>query len=268
MFGGKNSQRTTPDFSVAADEFINEHVRSKSVAQSKYQGKTIQLTGMVFMVWDSSDNIVSSPYLHIAHSGSRPDHIACCFSSPKAVQQISQGKQATITGRYGGTIKGGVSGSFIVVLKDCTRGGSSEAGAKQSGGNTSGGGSGFAQKVLDADPNLFTGSNVRSYKNVVKDFTPKHPAGTKADAIQAIAMLTPGNPPHFIRHSEGVSSFIGLRCNPALWKAVFGSPKNLREVKGRFTKHHWIIRCSDGDLRCVGDILGNQLLALDVVFKE
>jgi hypothetical protein len=141
---------------------------------------------------------------------------------------------------------------------------------QSSGSSTLSGSKGFAQKVLDADPNLFTGTNVRSHKNVVKDFTPKHPAGTKADAIQAIAMLTPGmttnNPPKFIRHNEGTSAFFGVRCNPALWNAVFGSPQSVRT--NVHNKHEWIIRCSDGDLRCVGDILGNQYFGVDVVFKE
>jgi len=83
-------------------------------------------------------------------------------------------------------------------------------------------------------------------------------------------MLTPGmttnNPPKFIRHNEGTSAFFGVRCNPALWNAVFGSPQSVRT--NVHNKHEWIIRCSDGDLRCVGDILGNQYFGVDVVFKE
>ena len=114
-----DSKATSPDFTVTSDALINEHVSSKAKAQSKYQGKTVHLTGKVFMVWDSNDNIVSSPYLHIAHSGNRSDHIACCFNSGQAVKPFSQGKQATVVGRYEGTIKGGTAGSFIIVLKDC-----------------------------------------------------------------------------------------------------------------------------------------------------
>lgn len=149
-------------------------------------------------------------------------------------------------------------------------GGKSRTTDGNKGAASSGGGKGYAQKVLDADPALFTGANVRSHKNVVKDFTPKHPAGTKADAIQAITMLTPphttNNPPQFIRHNEGVSAMIGLRCNPALWNAVFGNPQNVRT--NVHNKHEWLIRCSDGALRCVGDILGNRYFGVDVVFIE
>jgi hypothetical protein len=114
-----SNKATSPDCQVTSDALINEHVANKANAQSKYQGKTIHLTGKVFMVWDSTDNIVSSPYLHFAHSGSRPDHIACCFSNPQAVKPFTQGEAASVVGRYEGTIKGGTAGSFIVVLKDC-----------------------------------------------------------------------------------------------------------------------------------------------------
>lgn len=157
-------------------------------------------------------------------------------------------------------------GVMVVMAGSWMFGDKSSTSDGNKGGSSSGGGKGYAQRVLDADPALFTGTNVRNHKQVVKDFTPKHPAGTKADAIQALTMLTPGSAPKFIRHSEGLSALIVLRCNPLLWKAVFGSPENV--TTNMHNKHEWLIRCSDGDLRCVGDILGNRYFGVDVVFIE
>lgn len=148
----------------------------------------------------------------------------------------------------------------VVFAIGCGGSGDSGKGAGSSGGKR------FAQKVLDADPKLFTGPNVRSHKNVVKDFTPKHSAGTKADAIQALTMLTPGSAPSRIKEGGSYTYAFGLRCNPALWNAVFGSPANVHQ--GRNNKQNWLIKCSDGDLLCVGDILGNQMIALDTVIEE
>lgn len=150
---------------------------------------------------------------------------------------------------------------IVIVAIGCSGSGESGKGA----GSTGGGGKGFAQKVLDADAKLFTGPNVRSPKNL-KDFTPKHTAGTKADAIQALTMLTPGSAPKRIKEGGSFTYAFGLRCNPALWNAVFGSPANVHQ--GRNNKQNWQIKCSDGDLLCVGDILGNQMIALDTVIEE
>lgn len=148
---------------------------------------------------------------------------------------------------------------IVVFAIGCGGSGDSGKGAGSSGGKR------FAQKVLDADPKLFTGPNVRSPKNL-KDFTPKHTAGAKADAIQALTMLTPGSAPSRIKEGGSYTYAFGLRCNPALWNAVFGSPANVHQ--GRNNKQNWLIKCSDGDLVCVGDILGNQMIALDTVIEN
>lgn len=148
---------------------------------------------------------------------------------------------------------------IVVFAIGCGGGGESGKGAGSSGGK------GYAQKVLDADPKLFTGPNVRSAQNV-KEFTPKHSAGTKADAIQALTMLTPGSAPSRIKEGGSYTYAFGLRCNPALWNAVFGSPANVHQ--GRNNKQNWLIKCNDGDLLCVGDILGNQMIALDTVIED
>ena len=150
---------------------------------------------------------------------------------------------------------------IVTVAVGCSGSGSGDS----SKGTGSSRGKGYAQKVLDADPKLFTGPHVRSAKNL-KEFTPKHPAETKADAIQALTMLTPGSAPRRIKEGGSFTYAFGLRCNPALWNAVFGSPANVRQ--GRNNKQNWFIKCNDGDLRCVGDILGNQMIALDTVIEE
>ena len=73
---------------------------------------------------------------------------------------------------------------------------------------------------------------------------------------------------------DGLTADFTLSRNSALWNAFFGSPENFREVKAydsflhrTITKHEWLIWCSDGDLYCVGHILGNHLL-LGTVFKK
>ena len=65
---------------------------------------------------------------------------------------------------------------------------------------------------------------------------------------------------------DGLTADFTLSSNSALWNAFFGNPENLREVEAynsflhqTIIKHEWLIRCSDGDLCCVGDILGQPL---------
>ncbi len=294
MFGGNGG--TSPDYRVSSDELINEHVRSKTTAQGKYQGKTIQLTGKVFMVWDSSDNIVSSPYLHIAHSGSRPDGIACCFNSGKAVQPFSQGEQATITGKYGGTIHSGVSGSFIVILKDCTPGGSSEAGAKQSGSTKSGGGSGFAAKVLAMDDKTYIGGlrtanwrkgtiNIelgvfddrgrRSYGPLATGGRTysmehaEHSAGSMADAYQAMLMLAPAQCLYQDTQLYGDCYVFGaLDLPPQMYKVVFGELEDLSDANRSGRKARWQLRCTDATLHFVGEVIPNRLVRIENVIVQ
>ena len=175
-------------------------------------------------------------------------------------------------------------GVMVMMAGSWMFGGKSSTSDGNKGGSSGGGGKGYAQRVLDTDPKLFTGTNVKTHENIVKLFTPKHPAGTKADAIQAISMLTPKlwekNPPRFIRSNDGpfgdgLTADFFLSCNPALYNAVFGSPENLRTVKEydsfarrTVTYEQWLIRCSDGDLRCGGHIFGGNHLLLNTVFKE
>jgi len=62
---------------------------------------------------------------------------------------------------------------------------------------------------------------------------------------------------------DGLTANFTLSSNSALRNAFFVSPENLSVVEAydsflhqTIIKHEWLIRCSDGDLCCVGDILG------------
>jgi len=79
--------------------------------------------------------------------------------------------------------------------------------------------------------------------------------------------LSTNNPPRFMRANglfgDGLTANFTLSSNSALRNAFFVSPENLSVVEAydsflhqTIIKHEWLIRCSDGDLCCVGDILG------------
>jgi hypothetical protein len=175
-----------------------------------------------------------------------------------------------------------------IFLAGC--GGSGSEAKNDDKGAASGGGSGFAQKVLSLDEKSYSGGlrksgsrkGTMSINNGGAGRGPlaknggtyslekaEHSAGTMADAFQALLMLRPAQCVYYDSNQNGKCYGMGaLDLSPSLYKSVFGELEGLVDANRSGRKARWQLKCSDGTLRFVGDVIPNRLVRIEDVIPN
>ena len=102
------------DFSLTALQLFKEYAADIHVADEKYSGKWLKVSGDVYMV-ESNPGILRGP--HVEFLNRSVGGVSCVFDHKKDVKDFKQRSVATIVGKCEGVVRD--HGCDIVVLRQC-----------------------------------------------------------------------------------------------------------------------------------------------------